>query len=119
MAVAKFFFHGLFPDHIEKNNGNSSEICKVLFDVEFADKFHSHMLADLIPLDEGDDVPTYEVRYDIPFECPEFSKAVVNYYQLVIGPQATTISHSGPKGPVKNKNVYRVQWATELEASEK
>ena len=117
MGTANFFFHGLFPDHIETNEGMDRQICKVLFDVEFDGKFHSHLLADIWPIeDEEDDIPTFEVRYDLPFKCNEFSKAVVRYYQQVIGPQSTTISHSGPKGPIPNKNVYRVQWEIALDA---
>ena len=119
MAKANFFFHGLFPDHIEANEGSGRQVCKVLFDVTFDDKFHSHLLADIWPVDENDDIPTFEVRYDLPFECSEFSKAVVTYYQHVMGPQAATISHSGPKGPIPNKNVYRVQWEVSLDAHNK
>ena len=119
MTTANFFFHGLFPDYIEPNEGTGKQICKVLFDVEFAGKLHSHLIADLWPIDEGDDVPTYEVRYELPFNCDEFSKSVVQYYQLVVGPQATTISHSGPKGFNPKNNVFRVQWEIALEASKK
>ncbi len=116
MAVktANFFFHGLFPDHIVANEGLGKQVCKILFDVDFDGKFHSHLLADLWPIDEGDGIPTFEVRYDLPFECEEFSKTAVRYYQQVIGPQSATISHSGPKGPIANKNVYRVQWEISL-----
>lgn len=119
MGTANFFFHGLFPDYIEVNEGAGREIVKVLFDVEFNGEFHSHLLADLWSVDENDDIPTFEVRYDLPFECCEFSKTVVRYYQQVIGPQSTTISHSGPKGPIANKNVFRVQWEVALDANSK
>jgi len=52
----------------------------------------------------------------LPFECEAFPKTAVRYYQQVIGPQSATISHSGPKGPIANKNVYRVQWEISLPA---
>ena len=124
MSTANFFFHGLFPDYIEANERDGRQICKVLFDVDFDGKFHSHLLADILPLenensDEKDNIPTFEVHYDLPFECSEFPKAVVKYYQQVIGPQSTTISHSGPKGSIPNKNVYRVQWEVALDAHNK
>ncbi len=119
MTEANFFFHGLFPDHVETKEGQPKQISKVLFDVDFDGKSHSHLLADIWQVDEHDNIPTFEVYYDLPFECDGFPKAVVNYFQQVIGPQATTISHSGPKGPIPNKNVYRVQWAVSLEAKHK
>ena len=121
MATANFFFHGLFPDYIEANEGSGRQISKVLFDVTFDGEFHSHLLADIWPIEnenkeKEDNIHTFEVRYNLPFECDEFPKTVVNYYQQVMGPQSTTISHSGPKGPIPNKNVYRVQWEIALEA---
>ena len=123
MSAAIFFFHGLFPDHIETNEGAGRKICKVLFDVNFEGEFHSHLLADLWPIDEKeweeDDIPIYEVRYELPFICDDFSKTVVQYYQQVVGPQSTTISHSGPKGPIPSHNVYRVQWEVSLPATKK
>ena len=115
VAKANFFFHGLFPDHIESNEGVARQVCKVLFDVDFDGKLHSHLFADIWPVESEDETPTFEVRYDLPFECAEFSRAVVSYYQNVIGPQAMTISHSGPKGPIPNKNVFRVQWEVTLD----
>lgn len=119
MSNAKFFFHGLFPDYIDANEGSGRVICKILFDVEFSGAFHSHLLADLWPVEDEDEIPTYEVQYDLPFDCPEFPRAAVSYYQQVMGPQSTTISHSGPKGPIPHRNVYRVQWEVELEALKK
>lgn len=116
MSKANFFFHGMFPDHIESNEGLGRQICKVLFDVDFDGNFHSHLLADIWPVEEEDGKPTFEVRYDLPFECEEFSRAVVSYYQQVLGPQSATISHSGPKGPIPHQNVYRVQWEVALDA---
>ena len=116
MKTAIFFFHGLFPDHIEADEGAGKQISKILFDVSFDGEFYSHLLADLWPIEEGDGIPTFEVRYDLPFECKEFSRTAVRYYQQVMGPQSTTISHSGPKGPIPNKNVYRVQWEVKLPA---
>lgn len=119
MIKANFFFHGLFPDYIEPNEKHGKTICKILFDVDFEGKFYSHLLADLWPIDEDDGVPTYNVRYDLPFICKDFSKEVVKYYQFVLGPQSTTISHSGPKGPIPNQNVYRVQFQVSLPAEKK
>lgn len=119
MSTANFFFHGLFPDQIEANEGAGRQISKVLFDVDFEGEFHSHLLADLWPIDENDGIPTFEVRYELPFHCEDFSKTVVQYYQQVIGPQSSTISHSGPKGTVPNQSVYRVQWQISLPATKK
>lgn len=119
MSKANFFFHGLFPDQIEANEGTGKQISKILFDVTFEGTFHSHLLADLWQVDEEDGIPTFEVRYDLPFECNEFPRTVVKYYQQVLGPQATTISHSGPKGMNPKNNVFRAQWQIELEASNK
>ncbi len=123
MTTANFFFHGLFPDHIEANEGSGKQVCKVLFDVDFEGEFHSHLLADLWLLEDqqwqADGIPEYEVSFKLPFNCEEFPRAVVQYYEQVMGPQAATISHSGPKGPIPNNNVYRAQWQTSLIASEK
>ncbi len=119
MSTANFFFHGLFPDCIEADEDTGRQICKVLFDVDFEGEFHSHLLADLWPIEEGDGIPTFEVRYDLPFNCDDFSKTAVQYYQQVMGPQSTTISHSGPKGMNPRNNVFRAQWQIALEASKK
>ena len=116
MTKANFFFHGLFPDYLPPDKGQGTQCCKVLFDVDFAGEFYSHLLADILPVGEEDGVPTFEVRHDLPFRCDDFSKTVVCYYQQVLGPQSSTISHSGPKGPIPNKNVYRVQWQVSLNA---
>ncbi len=91
----------------------------MLFDVDVDGKFYSHLIANIWQVDEVDGVPTFEVEFDIPFECDEFPRAVVKYYQQVIGPQSKTISQSGPKGPIPNKNVYRVQWQISLPAIKK
>jgi hypothetical protein len=123
LSTANFFFHGLFPDHIEANECVGKQVSKILFDVDFEGKFYSHYLADLWLLEEEewdeDGVPIYEVRYELPFKCDDFSKAVVQYYQQVVGPQSTSISHSGPKGFNPKNNVFRVQWQISLEASKK
>jgi hypothetical protein len=123
VSTANFIFHGLFPDHIEANEGTSEnsgkQICKILFDVDFEGEFHSHLLADLWPVEEGDNIPTYEVRYELPFHCEDFSKTVVKYYQQIIGPQSNTISHSGPKGMNPRNNVFRAQWQVDLPARKK
>ena len=119
MPNANFFFHGLFPDYIEPNKDQGKQICKILFDVDFEGEFYSHLIADLWPIEEEDGSPTFEVRYDLPFDCDEFSKEVVKYYQFVLGPQSATISHSGPKGPIPNQNVYRVQSQVTLVAHKK
>ena len=77
MSKADFFFHGLFPDYIEPDEGQGKQICKVLFDVTFEGEFYSHLIADLWLVDEEDGIPTFEVRYDLPFTCDEFSTEVV------------------------------------------
>jgi len=115
MAKAHFVFHGLFPDVVD-TQGTPKKIIKVLFDVEFNQQFHSHLLADIEYMQEDGE---YEVRTELPFCCPEFSSAAVQYYQYASGPQARKISHSGPKGPsLLTNNVIRAQWPIDLEASE-
>lgn len=115
MSKANFVFHGLFPDVITTQD-SPKEIIKVLFDVEFNDKFHSHLLADIELIKEDGE---YEVRTKLPFKCKDFSSAAVQYYQYALGPQANKISHSGPKGAsIATNNVIRAQWQIELEASE-
>lgn len=121
MSTANFFFHGLFPDHIEANDGLGKPVCKILFDVDFEDTFHSHLLADLWLLEEQQwrvaDIPEYEVSFKLPFNCEEFPNAIVQYYEQVMGPQASVIIQKGPKGAIPNNNVYRAQWQTSLSAS--
>ena len=116
MARATFFFHGLLPDSGCADRPRGRPSCKVLFDVEFEGSFHSHLLADLERIVEGDKALTFEVRHALPFECPEFPQAVVRYYRQVMGPQSTTISPSGPKGPSPCQSVYQVQWEVSLQA---
>ena len=114
MSKAKFVFHGLFPDVIDAGD-NTKQIAKILFDVEFEGKFHSHLLADLEYIEEDNE---FEVRSKLPFICTEFHNAVVQYYQYALGPQSATISHSGPKGAsIATNNVMRVQWGVELAAT--
>ncbi len=116
MAQATFFFHGLFPDHAKAGGHGDKPTSKVLFDVEFEGSFHSHLLADLKTAVGEDQELVFEVRHALPFECPEFPQAVVRYYRQVMGPQSTTISPSGPKGPTSGQSVYQVQWEVSLEA---
>ena len=114
MSKAKFVFHGLFP--VVDTDTTSKEITKVLFDVEFNQQFHSHLIADIeLFKDDGE----FEVRCELPFTCKQFSSAALQYYQYAIGPQAAQISHSGPKGAsIATNNVIRAQWHTELDAEE-
>ncbi|MYB89654.1 MAG: hypothetical protein F4X93_06840 [Proteobacteria bacterium] len=116
MAQATFFFHGLFPDHAKAGGHGNKPTSKVLFDVEFEGSFHSHLLADLETAVGEDQALVFEVRHALPFECPGFPQAAVRYYRQVMGPQSTTISPSGPKGPAPGQSVYQVQWEISLEA---
>ena len=115
MNKAKFVFHGLFPDVIDSQNP-PKQVAKVLFDVDFNQHFYSHLIADIeLFEDEGE----FEVRGKLPFGCKDFSSAVIQYYQYALGPQAKTVSHSGPKGPsLATNNVIRAQWQIDLDASE-
>ena len=117
MGKATFFFHGLFPDHVEPDKQGVRRTCKVLFDAEFEGSFHSHLLAGLEALVGKDEAQVFEVRHDLHFECSGFSQAAVRYYQQVAGPQCAFISPSGPKGPNPDRSVYRVQWEISLETS--
>lgn len=115
MTKANFVFHGLFPDVIDPKNPDK-QIIKVLFDVNFLGHFHSHLMADIELFEEQGE---FEVRTKLPFKCEEFSQAAIKYYQYALGPQAKTISHSGPKGAsIATNNVIRAQWQTSLDASE-
>lgn len=116
MAQATFFFHGLFPDHVQADSRGGRPSCKVLFDVEFEGSFHSHLLADLESSVGEDQALVFEVRHALPFECPEFPQAAVRYYRQVMGPQSAAISPSGPKGSGPGQSVYQVQWEVSLEA---
>lgn len=117
MSKAKFVFHGLFPD-VRETESTPKETAKVLFDVDFNGKFHSHLLADIELIEENGQLE-FEVRSKLPFTCEDFANAVVQYYQYALGPQGTKISHSGPKGAsIATNNVMRAQWAAELEAKE-
>lgn len=114
MSKANFVFHGLFPDVAESKDPNK-QIIKVLFDVDFNEQFHSHLLADIELFDEDGE---FEVRTKLPFKCEGFSAAAIQYYQYALGPQAKTISHSGPKGPsLATNNVIRAQWQVSLDAA--
>lgn len=115
MNQAKFVFHGLFPDIIESGD-HPKQIAKVLFDVEFDNHFHSHLLAEIELIEEKDDLE-FEVRSKLPFICKDFSSTVIQYYQYALGPQGMKISHSGPKGAsIATNNVIRGQWAVSLDA---
>jgi hypothetical protein len=113
MSKAKFVFHGIFPDVVD-TSGIPKEIAKVLFDVEFNQQFHSHLMADIELIKEDGE---FEVRSELPFTCKQFAAAAIQYYQYALGPQAAQISHSGPKGAsIATNNVIRAQWQTELDA---
>lgn len=113
MSKAKFVFHGLFPDMVDTND-TPKEIARVLFDVEFNQQFHSHLMADIELIKEDGE---FEVRSELPFACKQFAAAAIQYYQYALGPQAAQISHSGPKGAsIATNNVIRAQWHTELDA---
>lgn len=115
MSKANFVFHGLFPD-VVKNEQTQTTVAKVLFDVEFAGEFHSHLMAE-IELIEEDGEQMFEVRRDLPFDCEDFPNAAVQYYQYILGPQNIKVSHSGPKGAsLLTHNVVRAEWPVELEA---
>jgi hypothetical protein len=115
MSKAKFVFHGIFPDVVD-NSYTLKQITRVLFDVEFNQQFHSHLMADIELIKEDGEL---EVHSQLPFSCPQFASAAVQYYQYALGPQAAQISHSGPKGAsIATNNVIRAQWCTELEAEE-
>ena len=115
MRKAKFVFHGLFPDVVDSSD-TTKEIARVLFDVEFNQQFHSHLMADIELIKEDGE---FEVRSELPFSCNQFAAAVIQYYQYALGPQAAQISHSGPKGPsIATNNVIRAQWHTELDAED-
>ncbi len=115
MSKADFVFHGIFPDVLRSQNP-PKQMIKVLFDVNFLDQFHSHLLADIELFEEQGE---FEVRAKLPFKCEQFSQAALQYYEYALGPQASTISHSGPKGAsIATNNVIRAQWQISLEASE-
>jgi hypothetical protein len=116
MTTAKFVFHGLFPDVITQDD-QQKPIAKVLFDVEFEQEFHSHLIADIELIEENNEM-FFEVRYDIPFQCVDFANAAIQYYQYIHGPQQSKISHSGPKGAsIATHNVVRAEWPVELDAT--
>jgi len=35
VKTANFFFHGLFPDHIEANEGTGKQVCKITISFAF------------------------------------------------------------------------------------
>jgi hypothetical protein len=108
MSKAKFVFHGIFPDVIETNDSDiPKQITKILFDVEFNQQFHSHLMADIELIEQDGE---YEVTSKLPFTCKQFASAAIQYYQYALGPQAAKISHSGPKGAsIATNNVIRAQ----------
>ena len=115
MSKAKFIFHGIFPDVVDSSD-TPKQIARVLFDVEFNHQFHSHLMADIELIEQDGE---FEVRSQLPFTCKHFAAAAIQYYQYALGPQATQISHSGPKGAsIATNNVIRAQWHTELEAED-
>ena len=116
MTKAHFVFHGLFPDIIETEE-HPKQVAKILFDVDFNGEFYSHLLAELEYFEKDNE---FEVRCELPFRCEEFHHAAFQYYQYILGPQAATISHSGPKGAsIATNNVMRAQWKVELNATPK
>ena len=127
MSIAKFVFHGMYPD-VPKNQKDAHQtsdssirsstaiLIKVVFDVEFEDLFHSHLMADIEQI-EQDGQTYFEVRRRLPFLCDDFPQASVEYYTFITGTQAQTISHSGPKGAsIASNNVVRAEWSIMLSA---
>ncbi len=115
MSKANFVFHGLFPDIVDLENSQKF-IAKVLFDVEFNRDFYSHLMAEIEVIEENGEL-IFEVRRDLPFDCDDFPSAAIQYYQYIVGPQQTKVSHSGPKGAsILTHNVVRAEWAVQLDA---
>ena len=80
MADAIFIFHGLFPDVVDNNHRS---IAKILFDIDFDNHLHSHCLADI----EQTAPNEFEIRGQLPINCPGFAQAALDYYRYAIGPQ--------------------------------
>ena len=114
MSSATFIFHGLYPAKPPAPHSHTRHLlAQVLFDVDYSGTLISHALAGLYLLEKDNEL---EVRFDLPFECPDFPAAVVQYYQQIMGPQSKTVSHSGPKGKsVVGHDVIRVEWRTRLQ----
>lgn len=117
MDKASFVFHGLFPD-VRESVHDYRPVAKVVFDVEFLGRFHSHLMADIEFMEEAEE-RYFEVRAHLPFECADFPDAAVQYYLFILGPRSEEVTHSGPKGrTILTHNVMRGEWAVDLEARE-
>lgn len=112
MQTADFIFHGLFPIPAPQQGNAPRHLARILFDATHGDQSVSHATAELFLHEKSDEL---EVRYELPFSCPDFAAAAVQYYQFIQGPQSTSVSHSGPKGKsVIGHDVIRAEWHTVL-----
>jgi hypothetical protein len=116
MNKAQFVFHGLFFDKVQQPGVRAPRV-QVVFDVEVGGQFLSHQMADIEVMDhEGTEA--YRVQSSLPFACPDFPAAAVQYLEFISGPQQAQVSPSGPKGPsLLTPNVVRAEWAVELEVT--
>jgi hypothetical protein len=116
MNKAQFVFHGLFVDKVQQP-GVRAPRAQVVFDVEVGGQFLSHQMAD-IEVTEDEGTEAYRVHSSLPFGCPDFPAAAVQYLEFISGPQRAQVSPSGPKGPsLLTPNVVRAEWAVELEVT--
>lgn len=110
MAQAQCTFHGVFPD--EAREDGQTLVSRVLFDVEYRGRLHSHHMAHVIQID-GEEHP--RVTSDFKLPCEGLAEAVFAYLDYVYGRQSHSVSHGGPKGPNLQGNVLHVLWRTHLE----
>lgn len=117
MDKANFVFHGLFPD-VRESFHDYRPVAKVVFDVEFLGRFHSHLMADIEFVRETEE-GYFEVRAHLPFECADFPDAAVQYYLYILGPRSEEVTRSGPnRRTILARNLRRGEWTVDLEARE-
>ncbi len=113
MSQASCTFHGVFPDEIRQDG--QIIVSRVLFDVEYQGRLHSHHIAHVIQVEGETDL---QVTSDFKLPCEGLADAVFAYLDYVYGKQSHSISHGGPKGPNIRSNVMHVVWRTDLEIGE-
>ncbi len=115
MSTATVIFHALYPDP-SGPDVSAKPMVKIIYDVEFEGKLYSHFVASL-ELPSNADISSPLVSHDLPFICQNFERAVLAYYEFVLGPQGSLLSPSGPKGLLPRDNVFHVEWEVHLDMS--
>jgi len=106
MNKADVTFHALVFDPPGASDDPAYLVSKVVFDIEFAGRIHSHLFADIRrPMSAVIDDESLEVICELPVACEGFTAAARTYYRTVME-HGGMLTPRGPKGLGPQTNVF-------------